>query len=196
MMAILKTLGKKKSKMTLAPHHEVERYPNPPVSRCFSQPSPFLPHLDQQSRFLVADHLEMIHEQLPKRLGLCDWTLIYSTYLHGMTLTTLYYKMQQYQGASVLVMQDTEGSIFGAFASEMIHQDPHFYGNGECFLFRLEPRRTVFPWSRLNDFFIYSSNEALAFGGGIQYALSPPAPPSCAQTTHFLFSFFFFLFFF
>ena len=50
---------------------------------------------------------------LPKRLQLSDWHLIYSTYSHGITLSTLYSKVQQLDdpGESILVIRDNKGDV-------------------------------------------------------------------------------------
>lgn len=50
---------------------------------------------------------------LPKRLRLSDWHLIYSTYNHGITLSTLYSKVQQEEdpGESILVIRDNSGNV-------------------------------------------------------------------------------------
>lgn len=125
-----------------------------------------LPKTDQQSQFLQIEHIEMLHGILPKRYAIGNWILVYSTFIHGMTLTTLYEKMRFYQGPSILVAQDNDGYIFGAFSTEYLHQNNHYYGTGESFLFRLEPKRTICPWSHENEYFIFGGIDSLAFGGG------------------------------
>jgi hypothetical protein len=52
---------------------------------------------------------------LPRRLCLSDWHLIYSTYVHGITLSTLYTKVQQLSdpGESILVVRDNAGHVRG-----------------------------------------------------------------------------------
>jgi len=58
--------------------------------------------------------------------------------------------------------------LFGGFASEPLDPHPHYYGNGECFMFRLEPRRAIIPWSRLNNYFLVSGLDFFGFGGGTE----------------------------
>ena len=55
---------------------------------------------------------------LPKRLRLSDWAPIYSTYTHGITLSTLYSKVQQLEesGETVLVVRDNKGYVRAAGA--------------------------------------------------------------------------------
>jgi len=72
---------------------------------------PFLPVLDHQSHFLKPEHVEMLHEKVPPRLGLSNWTLVYSTFVHGISLNTMYYKMQQYQGPSLIIIEDQDGYV-------------------------------------------------------------------------------------
>lgn len=62
------------------------------------------------ARFLC---LVQLVKALPKRLRLSNWFLIYSTYVHGITLTTLYHKVQQLEepGESILVIRDNAGHV-------------------------------------------------------------------------------------
>ncbi|KAA8566216.1 hypothetical protein EYC84_008817 [Monilinia fructicola] len=38
--------------------------------------------------------------------------------------------------AFVLVVKDGEGGLFGAYLTEAPHPAPHYFGTGECFLWR------------------------------------------------------------
>jgi hypothetical protein len=86
-----------------------------------------------------------------------EWNLAYSLEQNGVSLATLYEKCDDYRGKRggfVLVVQDASGSVssmpfqfqcqtnvtsnqvFGAYLSEAPHPSTHFFGNGECFLWR------------------------------------------------------------
>jgi TLD len=86
---------------------------------------------------------EEIRLLVPPRLQLVDtWRLAYSLERDGSSLTTLYENCRQYSDRSqragyVLVIRDSsEGALFGAYLTDPPHPFPHFYGTGECFLWR------------------------------------------------------------
>jgi len=112
------------------------------------QPPPLTPltlkgyksNTTQSSRLLSKALAEEIRLLVPPRLQLVDdWSLIYSLDQDGVSLATLYEKCDDYRGKRggfVLVVQDGDGGTFGAYLSESPHPSPHFFGTGECFLWR------------------------------------------------------------
>lgn len=83
---------------------------------------------------------EEIRLLVPPRLQLVDeWSLMYSLEQNGVSLATLYKNADDYRGKRggfVLVVKDAGGGVFGAYLSDAPHPSSHFYGNGECFLWR------------------------------------------------------------
>ncbi|MCJ1378064.1 oxidation resistance protein 1 [Xylographa soralifera] len=83
---------------------------------------------------------EEIRLLVPPRLQLVtDWTLAYSVEQNGASLTTLYAECAAYRGRHngfVLVVRDGLGGTFGAFLTDPPSPSPHYYGTGECFLWR------------------------------------------------------------
>lgn len=83
---------------------------------------------------------EEIRLLVPPRLQLVDdWTVIYSLEQNGVSLATLYERAEEYRGKRggfVLVVRDGDGGVFGAYLSDAPKPAPHFFGNGECFLWR------------------------------------------------------------
>ncbi|KAF2731089.1 TLD-domain-containing protein [Polyplosphaeria fusca] len=83
---------------------------------------------------------EEIRLLFPPRLQLVDeWELTYSLEQNGVSLATLYEKVDEYRGKRggfVLAVRDSSGGVFGAYLSDAPHPSKHFYGNGECFLWR------------------------------------------------------------
>ena len=64
--------------------------------------------------------------------------------------------------ATVLVVQDAQGKIFGGLASHRWKVQPGFFGNGECFVFDCTPTSTaiaIYPWyvntCNSNDIHVY-----------------------------------------
>ena len=117
------------------------------------QPPPLTPlsltgyklNTTQSARLLSKALAEEIRLLVPPRLQLVDeWQLAYSLEQNGVSLGTLYQKSEEYRGKRggfVLVVQDGSGGVFGAYLSEAPHTSSHFFGNGECFLWRA----TVLP---------------------------------------------------
>ncbi|CRG88209.1 Oxidation resistance protein 1 [Talaromyces islandicus] len=87
---------------------------------------------------------EEIRLLVPPRLQLIDtWNLAYSLERDGSSLGTLYDACRQVSERSpragyVLVVRDNSdgGAVFGAYLTDPPHPSPHFYGTGECFLWR------------------------------------------------------------
>ncbi|CAL3969769.1 hypothetical protein PZA11_007650 [Diplocarpon coronariae] len=121
-----------------------------PPSRNVSpfQPPPLYPvHLKgyhtstpESARLLSPALAEEIRLLVPARLQLCeDWNLVYSLEEDGVSLGTLYKKCEDMRGLRngfVLVVKDGEGGLFGAYLTEAPHPSPHYFGTGECFLWR------------------------------------------------------------
>lgn len=91
---------------------------------------------------------EEIRLLVPPRLQLVDtWRLAYSLERDGSSLSTLYdhcRKINEHnpRAGYVLVVRDTSdgigggGAVFGAYLTDAPHPASHFYGTGECFLWR------------------------------------------------------------
>ncbi|KAL0479496.1 hypothetical protein AKO1_007666 [Acrasis kona] len=110
--------------------------------------------------------IENISKAIPHRYHNQDWRLIYSTREHGTSLRSLYDHCKDRQEPCVLIVQSSDSNIFGAFLSETPKVWDRYYGNGECFLFKLKPF-TVYKWNRKshNEMFIFSTYDGLTIGG-------------------------------
>ncbi|CAI6339100.1 unnamed protein product [Periconia digitata] len=94
----------------------------------------------EEGRLLSKALAEEIRLLVPPRLQLVDdWTVIYSLEQNGVSLATLYQRAEEYRGKRggfVLMVKDGSGGVFGAYLSDAPKPAPHFFGNGECFLWR------------------------------------------------------------
>ena len=83
---------------------------------------------------------EEIRLLVPPRLQLCDyWQLAYSLDQNGTTLSTLYSLCDKYRGRRggfVVVVRDAGGGVFGAYLSEPPKPQAHYFGSGECYLWK------------------------------------------------------------
>ncbi|CZR57635.1 probable oxidation resistance protein 1 [Phialocephala subalpina] len=101
------------------------------------------------ARLLTRGLAEEIRLLVPPRLQLCDeWNLVYSLENDGVSLGTLYKKCDDLRGLRngyVLVVRDGEGGLFGAYLTDAPHPSPHYFGTGECFLWRASTLSSSFP---------------------------------------------------
>jgi hypothetical protein len=91
-------------------------------------------------RIMTEKLAEDIRLMMPARLQVQeDWELVYSLDQHGVSLGTLYARAREYnspQAGYVLIVKDRKDFIFGAYLSHYPHVHPHYYGTGECFVFK------------------------------------------------------------
>jgi len=66
----------------------------------------------------------------------------------------------------LLIIEDTQGNVFGAVTSCEIRVSESFYGTGESFLFAMNPKLQIYSWTGENSYFIQGNNESLAIGAG------------------------------
>ncbi|KAI9800226.1 MAG: hypothetical protein M1825_004210 [Sarcosagium campestre] len=92
----------------------------------------------QPQQLLTRALAEEIRLLIPPRLQLAGrWTLAYGLERDGVSLTTLYEKCALQDGAGyVLIVRDGDGGLFGAYLTDPPRPSPHYYGTGECFLWR------------------------------------------------------------
>lgn len=123
--------------------------------------------LIEDSRLFGPEDPKKLSEFLPARLYGCKWKLVYSTFIHGISSSTLLRSSRECGGSSFLIIKDYMGHVFGAFASHpWSNPEPKFYGNGECFLFSLHPDFTVYKWTSKNCYCQMIENNRIIMGGG------------------------------
>jgi len=83
-----------------------------------------------------------IYSAIPRRYQIKrSMTLLYSLRMHGSSLKTFYSRSvvgSSFQQPQVLVIRDELDNIFGAFVTEPFHTSNHYYGDGECFLWKVD----------------------------------------------------------
>ena len=141
------------------------------------------------SLLLTRSLAEEIRLLIPARLQLIDhWKLAYSLEIHGSSLAPLYehcanvstYTTQR--SGYVLVIRDgspssANGSVFGAYLSDAPKPSLHYFGTGECFLWRASILPTLRDLSANLGSSVYPPSEDLLELAGL------PPPPS-ADTTN------------
>ena len=79
----------------------------------------------------------MLTCQMPPIVRMREWNLLFSLVRDGTNYLTFFEKVEERDNV-LLVVEDTEGGVFGAFTVEEWHRNPSFYGCGaDTFLFKL-----------------------------------------------------------
>jgi len=127
----------------------------------------FIPELHGKSYILKADDVTVLYTFLPPRSKLRDWELLFCTSTHGVSMNTFYNKTRDFE-PTILLVEDAHGHVFGAYTSESWLKQKGFYGTGETFLFKLRPtdQRGAWKWAEKNSYFMYSTDDEIAVGGG------------------------------
>ncbi|KAH8093096.1 TLD-domain-containing protein [Cristinia sonorae] len=119
---------------------------------------------------LTAEVADLIRPNFPALSRLPrSWNLLYSLDQHGISLNTLYARCDSHKGGAVVVMQDSENALFGAWVGEGIHHsNGSYYGGGESFLWKALPggHLQVFKWTGKNDYVALCEPDYISFGGG------------------------------
>jgi hypothetical protein len=104
---------------------------------------------------------------IPYRFKNRDWDLVYSSREHGGLLNTMYSRMDD-QGPFILVIENHEGEVFGAYLAALSIVDrPKYYGGGETFVWEYKDGKLLhYGWSKKNNMIILSRETSLYIGGG------------------------------
>ncbi|KAL4897728.1 hypothetical protein BDV59DRAFT_168446 [Aspergillus ambiguus] len=145
-----------------------------------------------QQQLLTRALAEEIRLLVPARLQLVDtWRLAYSLDRDGASLATLYDFCAEISHRSpragyVLIVRDASaaGAVFGAYMTDPPRPNPHYFGTGECFLWRAS---VLAPPRQLLESF--PPDDGTAGGGGGSHSedlleLAGLPPPPSADTTH------------
>merc|ERR1712227_331486 len=94
-----------------------------------------------------------------------NWRFLFSSASHDKSLAEMSSRIC-YNGPTILVIKDTEGNVFGARAStSWIDTAGGWVGNGECFLFSIQPKMAIFHSTGKDENFQLLTKERLAMGG-------------------------------
>ncbi|CAH8344566.1 unnamed protein product [Eruca vesicaria subsp. sativa] len=134
-----------------------------------------LPEISDPSLLLTDQARRSLYPSLPALLQGRKWVLLYSTWRHGITLSTLYRKSQLWPGLSLLVVGDKKGSVFGGLVEAPLAPTNNKYqGTDNTFVFTDNSGSglpTVYRSTGANRFYTLCSKDFLALGGGGRFAL-------------------------
>jgi len=98
------------------------------------------------------------------------WQRLYSLADDGSNYQTLFHRVQNARPL-IIVIQTLTNEMFGGFLDCELKPTSGFYGTGDCFLWRIEKKGSEtflskFPWTGVDSFFVYCTNECFGMGGG------------------------------
>eukprot|EP00511_Aplanochytrium_stocchinoi_P002559 CAMPEP_0204828664 /NCGR_PEP_ID=MMETSP1346-20131115/6545_1 /ASSEMBLY_ACC=CAM_ASM_000771 /TAXON_ID=215587 /ORGANISM="Aplanochytrium stocchinoi, Strain GSBS06" /LENGTH=354 /DNA_ID=CAMNT_0051957913 /DNA_START=57 /DNA_END=1118 /DNA_ORIENTATION=+ len=130
----------------------------------------YLPRLLTDSEILTQNHIAKLEAALPTSYQGYNWTLVFSTAKHGENMSRLYQLAKDYQ-ATILVIKDVNGVIFGGFTPSKWRIEAEYFGTGESFLFSFKDAFNAYRWTEKNPYFMLANEDSIAMGGGGSFGL-------------------------
>ncbi|GLU13121.1 hypothetical protein SLE2022_297670 [Rubroshorea leprosula] len=133
-----------------------------------------LPDISEPSLLLTEKTRSALYVSLPALIQGRKWLLLYSTWRHGISLSTLYRKSMLWSGLSLLVIGDRKGAVFGGLVEAPLRptNQRKYQGTNSTFVFTTTPGHPViFRPTGANRYFTLCSTDYLAIGGGGHFAL-------------------------
>ena len=122
----------------------------------------------RRSFILEKKAVKELHLTLPSNVQSSKWNRIYSTDLDGYSLQNFYRKVASSASDPVLlIIENFDGDIFGAFLTCAPCLTEEFVGTGESWLFLLdqkEKRILKYEWSGENEYFFQGKPNCLVVG--------------------------------
>jgi len=121
--------------------------------------------LNGPSEILDQDHIEELRSEFPYRYKNQNWQLLYSLSTHGCSFNTFFERTVGHE-PFLMVIRTHKGESIGAFISNPLKKSKEYYGRGETFVFKTNPSLECFKWSKENKYFVSTSKDEIAIGGG------------------------------
>ncbi|XP_073155613.1 uncharacterized protein [Henckelia pumila] len=139
-----------------------------------SQCSEMLPGTSEPSVLLSEKTRSVLYAALPVIVQGRKWMLLYSTWRHGISLSTLYRRSMLWPGLSLLVVGDRNGAVFGGLVEAPLRpiNKRKYQGTNDSFVFTdTSGQPLIFRPTGINRYFTLCNSEYLALGGGSHFAL-------------------------
>ncbi|KAL7604633.1 hypothetical protein Lser_V15G09251 [Lactuca serriola] len=130
--------------------------------------------MSEPSQLMTENTRSDLYVALPVLSQGKKWVLLYSTWRHGISLSTLYRRSNLCPGLSLLVVGDRKGAVFGGLVEAPLKPSTkkRYQGSNDTFVFTNTPGRPViYRPTGVNRYFTLCSTEYLALGGGNHFAL-------------------------
>nr|KAJ0221473.1 hypothetical protein LSAT_V11C200054110 [Lactuca sativa] len=104
-----------------------------------------LPKMSEPSQLMTENTRSDLYVALPVLSQGKKWVLLYSTWRHGISLSTLYRRSNLCPGLSLLVVGDRKGAVFGGLVEAPLKPSikKRYQGSNDTFVFTNTPGRTV-----------------------------------------------------
>ena len=94
-----------------------------------------------------------------------QWHRIYTSDSDGLSFNRLLNSLLGYDGPTLIIIKETERKgIFGAYANARWRESKDFYGDSDCFLFRLQPTAAVYRPRGTGANYMYCNSESRSKG--------------------------------
>uniref|UniRef100_A0A7N0V9L2 Oxidation resistance protein 1 n=1 Tax=Kalanchoe fedtschenkoi TaxID=63787 RepID=A0A7N0V9L2_KALFE len=133
-----------------------------------------LPATSEISMLLSERARSALYASLPALVQGRKWVLLYSTWKHGISLSTLYRKSMLWPGLSLLVVGDHKGAVFGGLVEAPLRasSSKRFQGSSSSFVFtNASGHPVIYRPTGANRYYTVCALEYLALGGGGHFAL-------------------------
>ncbi|OAY35843.1 oxidation resistance protein 1 [Manihot esculenta] len=133
-----------------------------------------LPGSSEPSMLLSEKARSALYASLPALVQGRKWLLLYSTWRHGISLSTLYRRSMLWPGPSLLVVGDRKGAVFGGLVEAPLRptNKRKYQGTNNTFVFTNKPGHPMlYRPTGANRYFTLCSTDFLAIGGGGHFAL-------------------------
>lgn len=117
------------------------------------------------NKILSKEEMEPIRCCVPYLHMNSGWKLLFQLSRDGSTYLSFFEKTRNISPVILILLTDKHEKI-GAYISKGLKVQRNFYGNGETFVFKYNPQFEVFRWHNANQYFVSSSKDELAIGGG------------------------------
>ncbi|XP_075985377.1 MTOR-associated protein MEAK7 isoform X2 [Anticarsia gemmatalis] len=115
--------------------------------------------------FIDLAHIVWLNAHLPQKHQ-HKWRFLFSSHIHGESFSTMAGRIID-QGASVIIIEDNSGYIFGGYAAESWAMGASFYGSDESFLFTLHPKMRIYPATTYNNHYQYMNRDTKTLPNGL-----------------------------
>ncbi|CAB3229420.1 unnamed protein product [Arctia plantaginis] len=115
--------------------------------------------------FIDLSHIVWLNVHLPKKHQ-HKWRFLFSSHIHGESFSTMAGRIIE-QGATVIIIQDNAGYIFGGYADQAWAYGATFYGTESSFLFTVAPKMRIYPATTYNNHYQYMNSNTKTLPNGL-----------------------------
>ncbi|CAJ2677053.1 unnamed protein product [Trifolium pratense] len=133
-----------------------------------------LPEISEPSMLISNSLRNAVYDSLPSLIHGRKWLMLYSTWKHGISLSTLYRRSLLLPGPSLLVVGDRKGAVFGSLVEAPLRPSTKrkYQGTNSTFVFtNISGHPVIYRPTGVNRYFTLCTTDFLAIGGGGHFAL-------------------------